>query len=137
MSGGSMNYFYSTLEQYEDALEDRELNELIHDLVKVFHDKEWYDSADIGEGSYNLTVKSFKDKWFTEVGQNRRYSEYIDTAVRDLKRDLRLDVKYCKDCRHFMIEAGYDGKYGRCKHHTTCMTHGYETPCEEFEAKPC
>lgn len=135
MSGGSMNYFYSTLEEYSNVLGDRELNDLVKDLCKVFHDKEWLDSADIGEGSYNLTVKNFKEKWFTEVGQNRRYAEYIDTAIRDLKRELRIDRRYCKDCRHFMIEGGYDGRYGRCKHYTTCMTHAYDSPCEEFEVR--
>ena len=135
MSGGSMNYFYSTLEEYSNVLGDRELNDLVKDLVKVFHDKEWWDSADIGEGSYNLTVKNFKEKWFTVVGQNRRYAEYIDTAIRDLKRELRLDTTYCKDCKHYMMESRYDGKYGRCKHYTTCMVHAYDTPCEEYEER--
>ena len=132
-----MNYFYRTLEEYSNVLGDRELNDLVHDLVKVFHDKEWWDSADIGEGSYNQTVKEFKEKWFTEVGHNRRYAEYIDTAIRDLKRELRLDTTYCKDCANWKKakESGYYSEYGRCPRYTTCMVHGYETPCEEFEAR--
>ena len=132
-----MNYFYSTLEEYQDVLGDRELNDLVHDLVKVFHDKEWLDSADIGEGSYNMTVKAFKDKWFTESGMKQRYSEYIDSTLRALKRELRLDTTYCKDCLHYNPIEHKNGykNYGRCKHYTTCLTHGYETPCEEFEER--
>ena len=135
MSGGSMNYFYSTLEEYSNVLGDRELNDLVKDLCKVFHDKEWYDSADIGEGSYNQTVKEFKEKWFTEVGQNRRYAEYIDTAIRDLKRELRLYTTYCHDCVNWEKDKRYSAEYGICKRHTTRMVHGYETPCEEFKMR--
>lgn len=134
MSGGSMNYFYCTLEEYENRLDDVELNDLVHDLVKVFHDKEWADSADISRGSYNKTVKEFKDKWFTPDGMDKRRTQYIDDAVAELKRSFGVGG-YCKDCRHWSIEAGYDGKYGRCKHYTTCLQHGYEAPCEEFERR--
>ena len=130
-----MDYFYSSLAQYENALGDRELNDLVHDLVKVFHDKEWYDSADIGEGSYNLTVKEFKDKWFTEAGRNMRYLEYIDTAIRDLRRELQLGAEYCRDCKKWAMEAGYDGKYGRCPKYDTCLVHGFDSPCNEFEKR--
>ena len=130
-----MNYFYSTLSEYESVLGDVELNDLVHDLVKVFHDKEWWDSADIGEGSYNKTVKEFKDKWFTDAGALRRYDGYIDEAITKLRRELRLDKKYCHDCRNWAIEAGYSGEYGNCFKYKTCLVHGYDRPCEDFETR--
>lgn len=137
MSGGSMNYFYSTLAEYANVLGDRELNDLVHDLVKVFHDKEWWDSADIGEGSYNKTVNEFKDKWFTAAGALRRYDDYINEAITQLRRELRIDRRYCHDCAKWKKakESGYYSEYGKCPRYTTCMVHGYETPCEEFEER--
>ena len=134
MSGGSMNYFYSTLEGYENRLDDVELNDLVHDLAKVFHDKEWADSGDTCEGSYNKTVKKFKDKWFTPEGRDERRTKYIDAIAGELKRSFGVG-DYCKDCRNWSIEAGYDGEYGRCKHESTCVIHGYEEPCEKFERR--
>ena len=135
MSGGSMNYFYCTLEEYENALGDRELNELVHDLVKVFHDKEWLDSADMGEGEYNKTVIEFKDKWFADAGKHERYLSYIDDAVRELKRELRLDRDFCKDCKRWQLQDGYIA-YGKCEFHEGCLTHGYDyAPHECFERR--
>lgn len=132
MSGGSMNYFCHTLEEYENSLGDKELNDLVHDLVQVFHDREWMISGDISEGAYNETVASFKDKWFSEPGKNRRYIEYIDTAIGDLKRELRLDCNFCKDCEHWDIDKRYESIYGRCEYHKGCVMHGYENACEKF-----
>ena len=53
MSGGSLNYFYSDLEEHEKDFGDKELNELVHDLAQLFHDREWYLSADTCEGAWN------------------------------------------------------------------------------------
>ena len=134
MSGGSMNYFYSTLEEYEKSLGDRELNDLVHDLVKVFHDKEWADSGDISEGTYNKTVKEFKDKWCTPVGGIIRYQSYIDNAVAELRRELRLDGTFCKDCEFWHQDARLND-YGKCDYEKHCLVHGYERPCREFEER--
>lgn len=89
MSGGSMNYFYAQLEEYTSCLKDKELVELAEDMARLFHDREWYDSRDIGEGSWNLSVAEFKRKWFTEP-REERLERYIDEAVSDLKFLLAL-----------------------------------------------
>lgn len=130
MSGGSLGYFYSKLGEYDNVLKDRELNDLVHDLVKVFHDREWADDADISEGEYNETVAKFKDKWFADAGKHERYLSYIDDAVRELKRELRLDTHYCKDCKHWEPQEGYT-TYGNCEYHAHCLIHSYEYTIEE------
>ena len=40
MSGGSLNYFYIELEEHAGDLGDKELNNLVMDLARLFHDRE-------------------------------------------------------------------------------------------------
>ena len=48
MSGGSYNYTcYTFQNQYEGAMFDDEMNDLVKDLYEVLHDVEWWQSADI------------------------------------------------------------------------------------------
>ena len=42
MSGGSLDYFYSQLNDHVGDFKDRELDELVSDLAELFHDREWY-----------------------------------------------------------------------------------------------
>ena len=64
MSGGSHNYeCFRFEEEYCEQMRDPVMNELVHDLVPVLHDLEWWDSADIGEEGYRETVAAFKKKW--------------------------------------------------------------------------
>lgn len=78
MSGGSMNYVYTHLE-YECVghMGDMELDNLMKDIAKLVHDREWYLSGDICEETYNETVRMFKRKWF-EAPRTTRLREYID-----------------------------------------------------------
>ena len=75
MSGGSLNYFYSSLEEHIGDFGDKELDDLIKDLVELFHDREWYLSSDTGEGSWRETRDKFKAKWFTELGRKDRLNK--------------------------------------------------------------
>ncbi len=134
MSGGSMNYFCLTLEEYKNCLGDRELNDLVHDLVNVFHDKEWLDSGDIPEGKYNKTVMEFKRKWFTNDGRNERHDKYINEAIKGLRNDLMIVNTFCYHCKHWS-ESERIPEYGNCEYEKHCMIHGYERPCEKFEVR--
>lgn len=51
MSGGSLNYFYSQVEDHVGDFGDRELDDLVKDLAQLFHDREWFLSSDTNEGS--------------------------------------------------------------------------------------
>lgn len=130
MSGGSMNYFYSTLEEYSNALGDREMKDLAKDLAEVYHDKEWADSGDISQGEYNERLVRFKQKWFTKEGTVERRDKYIEETVADLKR-MFGEGSYCKDCFHWKKESV--SSYGQCENHKGWLDHGYESACKDFE----
>ena len=84
MSGGSLNYFYNELGEHIGDFNDKELDELVKDLSKLFRDREWYLSGDTGEGTWNEARDSFKKKWFTDIGRHERITKYLD--------DIRTEV---------------------------------------------
>lgn len=131
MSGGSMNYFYTQLEEYAHCLKDKELVELAEDMARLFRDREWYDSGDIGAGGWNLSVEEFKRKWFSDP-REERLKRYIDEAVSDLKVSLGIG-DFCKDCALFAPQE--DSDYGRCPHWPSFLAHGYDRACDWFDAR--
>ena len=134
MSGGSLNYFCHSLEDHVGDFRDKELDALVKDLADLFHDREWFLSGDTSEGSWNQAKKEFKDKWFTETGRKERFDRYIAEATADLRKELQLDERFCKDCKEWKCENdsqnGYS-HYGKCRDNAW-LTHGYEHACEQF-----
>lgn len=88
MSGGSYNYIYNKLQTECDGyMYDDEMNDLVHDLVEVLHDVEWWQSADISEKEYRNTVTKFKKKWL--IGdRNQRLKGYIDKQIGIMRNQL-------------------------------------------------
>jgi hypothetical protein len=113
MSGGSLNYFYSELEDHEKDLGDKELNELVHDLAGLFHDREWYLSADTCEGTWNEARDKFKAKWFTEHGRQERIEQYLSEIADEVRDTFGISTKYCRNCKHWKQDK--EGPYG-CAH---------------------
>lgn len=67
MSGGSYSYVYCRVEnECVGRMFDRQLDEMMKDLVKVLHDLEWWQSSDTGEDTYRRAVTEFKKKWFKQ-----------------------------------------------------------------------
>ena len=134
MSGGSMDYYYSNIEEYAEQLHDPILKELSMDLAKVWHDAEWYNSSDIGEGAYNKTVAEFKTKW---IGDNHEalaeiiYRECADNLTRLKQAFMCHDM--CLNCKHFRAYDNPDSDYGRCDFHEFYDDHGWQWACERFE----
>ena len=96
MSGGSHNYIAYQIEQeLGGMMEDKEMNELIEDIVKVAHDLEWWKSGDIEEHDYRKTVEKFKNKWFREDGRTRQalHNERMRRYVCDELRTLADKVE--------------------------------------------
>lgn len=88
MSGGSHGYIcYRIEEQLVGKMNDRELDDLMKDIVELAHDLEWYDSSDIGRDSYFATVRKFKEKWFGG-DREERLKGYVDSAVDNLREEL-------------------------------------------------
>lgn len=88
MSGGSYDYKYYTVEEYYVGfMHDAELDEMMKDLVKVLHDVEWWQSADIGEEDYRKTVNEFKARWFN-ANRGERLKPIIERKIDKVRTEL-------------------------------------------------
>ena len=141
MSGGSLNYFYSSLEDHVGDFGDKELDDLVKDLSVLFHDREWFLSCDTGSGSWAESRDKFKEKWFTPAGRKDRIEAYLDELKETTLKSLGLSDAYCINCKHWTPEKeeaskrrGYDNPYGICDNHKSCLMHRKET-CEKFEKR--
>lgn len=115
MSGGSLNYLASTMcdslfdygvdRDYKkicdknnakiarklNPLHDKELSELMADVICLLYALEWYGDCDIEDKTYKECVKKFKSKWMkrTEKDRLNSYAEdlknYYDELVEELK----------------------------------------------------
>lgn len=130
MSGGSLDYFYSTLEDHVGDFGDKELDDLVKDLARLFHDREWYLSADTGVGSWRESRDKFKKKWFTEHGRQERIEKYLADFADEVRESFGISEKYCKNCKHWTEEN--DSAYGSCEYEKCCLMHRQEN-CEKFE----
>lgn len=120
MSGGSHNYIANEINEalFEDRFEnridnryknvcdekiariarnlnpmhDRELSELMADVMCLLHGLEWFDSCDIGEETYKECVNKFKAKWMHRT-ENDRLNGYLG----DLK-------SYYESCYEELVE---------------------------------
>ena len=133
MSGGSLDYFYSTLEEHADDLGDKELNDLVADLAGLFHDREWFLSGDYGEGSWNEARDTFKAKWFTEHGRQERIEKYLIAFEDEVRKTFGMSRRFCKFCRHW-TESKKDAPYGKCDFEQHCSMHRSEC-CERWRGR--
>ena len=134
MSGGSLNYFYGMLQDHIGDFGDKELDELVKDLANLFHDREWYLSADTGEGDWNEARDAFKSKWFTEHGRQDRIEKYLAEIAESVRKSFGISERYCKNCKHWTAEKGHDQRYGKCDYETCCLYHRGES-CEKWERR--
>ena len=74
-----------------NPMHDRELSELMADVMCLLYGLEWFDSSDIGEEKHKECVNKFKAKWFTRTGKDRLNSyledlkSYYEKLVEELK----------------------------------------------------
>lgn len=88
MSGGSLNYVYSEIEnELSHMMQDAELNDLVKDFAKLAHDLEWALSGDTSIDSYFETVREFKQKWF-KTSHEERLKRYIDESLDKQRKTL-------------------------------------------------
>ena len=52
-----------------NPMHDRDLSELMADVMCLLYALKWFDSCDIGEETYKECVNKFKAKWFTRTGK--------------------------------------------------------------------
>lgn len=132
MSGGSLNYFYSDLEEHVGDFGDKELDELVSDLAELFHDREWYLSADTGVGNWNEARDNFKAKWFNEHGRQERIEKYLAEFTKEVKQSFGIGKEYCQDCQHWTPHG--ESCYGDCDKDKRVLNHRCET-CNEWEGR--
>lgn len=132
MSGGSLNYFYSDLEEHIGDFKDKELDNLVSDLAELFHDREWFLSGDTGRGSWNEARDRFKEKWFTAHGREERIEQYLSEFEDEIRQTFGISQRYCKNCKHFTADA--KSEYGKCAYEKHCLVHKSEQ-CKRFEVR--
>ena len=94
MSGGYFSYLDSQLKReifgwsdgFTNRFEDREISELVWDVLTLIHDYDWYASSDTCEETWLNAKRKFKRKWFDN--RNIRIQCIVDTAIDELKDEL-------------------------------------------------
>ena len=94
MSGGYFEYRDSHLKNEifgwsdtpRNVFEDREISELVWDVLELIHDYDWYKSGDTCKDTYLKNKAAFKKKWFSNRGVRVRHT--VDTAIQELRDEL-------------------------------------------------
>ena len=94
MSGGYFNYRDATLrdeiygwsETWHNVFEDREISELVWDILDLIHDYDWYVSGDTRRETYLKAKADFKNKWFNN--RDVVVKRVVDTAIEEVKAEL-------------------------------------------------
>ena len=95
MSGGRFEYADSRLkseifgyfaEKPGNVFEDREISELVWDVLELIHDFDWYASGDTCKETYLKKKAEFKKKWLDNRGV--RVRRIVDDALAEVKAEL-------------------------------------------------
>lgn len=70
-----------------NPFEDKEISELVWDVLNLIHDFDLYVSADICEETYLKKKEAFKKKWF-KTERKDRIRKIIDSTLQDAKEEL-------------------------------------------------
>ena len=81
-----MDYLCYRVEEAADAMGDRELIELIKDVARLLHDREWYISGDYGDETWEKCAQKFKKKWF-KTPREERLKVLIEQIFDEAKRE--------------------------------------------------
>jgi len=94
MSGGRFDYIDSRLkseifgwtDRPSNVFEDREISELVWDVLDLIHDYDWYASGDTCKENYLKAKAKFKKKWMDNRGV--RVKRIVDEAIQQTKDEL-------------------------------------------------
>lgn len=94
MSGGRFDYLDRSLkseifgwtDEPSNVFEDREISELVWDVLDLIHDYDWYSSGDTCKETYLKAKAEFKKKWMSNRGV--RVKRIVDEAIRRTKEEL-------------------------------------------------
>lgn len=94
MSGGHFSYMDSSLKSEiygwtdtpSNVFEDREISELVWDVLDLIHEYDWYVCGDTCKETYLKAKAKFKKKWFSNRGV--RVRSIVDEALKQCKTEL-------------------------------------------------
>ena len=102
MGGGHFDYndkqlkndMYGYEHEYKNPLEDREISNIVYDVLTLLHVFDYYKSGDTGEENYLIAKDKFKKKWL----RNKNYSEQIlqeiiNEEIAEVKSSLEKMIK--------------------------------------------
>ena len=94
MSGGRFSYTDRSLKSEvfgwtdtpTNVFEDREISELVWDVLELIHDYDWYVCGDTCKEDYLKAKTEFKHKWFGNRGV--RVRRIVDDAINEVRNEL-------------------------------------------------
>ena len=94
MSGGRFDYvdgrlkdeIFGWTDKPGNVFEDREISELVWDVLDLIHTFDWYASGDTCKETYLKEKEAFKKKWFNNRGV--RVRRIVDEALKQCKDEL-------------------------------------------------
>lgn len=69
-----------------NVFEDKEISELVADVLDLIHSFDYYDCGDTDKETYLNDKNKFKSKWFSNRGIRIKYT--IDNAIQQVKNEL-------------------------------------------------
>lgn len=94
MSGGRFSYVDNRLREEifgwtdkpTNVFEDKEISELVWDVLDLIHQFDWYSCSDSSEETYLKAKAKFKQKWFGNPDE--RIKRIIDETVNECRSEL-------------------------------------------------
>lgn len=95
MSGGHFDYVDARLkdeifgwdDKFSNQFEDREISELVWDVLNLIHEFDWYKSGDTCEETYLKAKAAFKKKWFGDY--DTRLAQIVEYSLDEFRDELR------------------------------------------------
>lgn len=81
-----------------NPMEDRQISELVFDVLCLIYSADWYKSGDTGKDTYHDDLKFFKQKWMKPSGEEL-VKEEIEKSVSDLRNELMWSLCCEGSCR--------------------------------------
>lgn len=112
MSGGRFDYvddrlkdeIFSWADRPSNVFEDREISELVWDVLNLIHDFDLYASGDTCKETYLKAKAEFKKKWFSNRGV--RVRQIVDDALKQAKDELYETFGFGDDLMERMVDDG-------------------------------
>lgn len=91
---GEDGWKHSTEARRTNVMEDREISEIVWDVLCLIYSYSYYKSGDTSHADYQTDIDHFKEKWFNITQQERtdKYKEDLNNFCIELCKELG-DIK--------------------------------------------